>query len=258
MEEILGPLIPLSFLGMLVLEHFFSARKLPRVRFWLWKGLLFFSFTGVVNALLPALIATVLAGRTLLDLRGLGMLPGALLGAVVADFFGYWLHRAMHTSHWLWRWTHQMHHSAERMDLAGMSYSHPFDTLLAFSLTGLATTLLGLSPDAAALAGFLGYATAVFQHMNIRTPSWIGRIVMRPEAHGLHHERGIHAYNYASFPLWDIVFGTFRQVQSFPEHYGFWPGASAKMGAMLIGRDVGLELGAPMASELARDLPERA
>jgi hypothetical protein len=36
-------------------------------------------------------------------------------------------------------------------------------------------TSLQVSPDAAALAGFLGYAAAVVQHMNIRTPLWIGR-----------------------------------------------------------------------------------
>ena len=239
MEDILGLLIPVSFVVLLVVEHRFAAKPLPKVRFWLLKGLVFFSFTGAVNSLLPAFTASVLAGRTLFDLRALGTLPGALLGALVADFFGYWSHRAMHRWHWLWRWTHQMHHSAERMDLAGMSYSHPFDTLLTFGLTGLATAVLGLSPDAAALAGFLGYATAVVQHMNLRTPLWIGRIVMRPEAHGLHHERGIHAYNYASFPIWDIVFGTFRPVESFPEQYGFWQGASAKLGSMLIGRDVG-------------------
>jgi sterol desaturase/sphingolipid hydroxylase (fatty acid hydroxylase superfamily) len=239
MEEILGSLIPLSFIGMLVLEHFFAARPLPKVRFWLLKGLLFFSFTGVVNALLPAFVASTLAGRTLLDLRWLGTLPGALLGALTADFFAYWLHRGMHNVQWVWRWTHQMHHSAERMDLAGMSYSHPFDTLLSFSLVSLVTALLGLTPDAAALAGFLGFATAVVQHMNIRTPPWIGRIVMRPEAHGLHHERGVHAYNYASFPVWDLLFGTFRNPESFPEHYGFWQGASSRLGAMLIGRDVG-------------------
>jgi sterol desaturase/sphingolipid hydroxylase (fatty acid hydroxylase superfamily) len=62
---------------------------------------------------------------------------------------------------------------------------------------------------------------------------------MRPEAHGLHHERGIHAYNYANVPLWDVVFGTYRNPAGFPEHYGFWQGASSRMGAMLVGRDVG-------------------
>jgi sterol desaturase/sphingolipid hydroxylase (fatty acid hydroxylase superfamily) len=239
MEKILGPLIPLSYVLLLVLEHFFAARPLPRVRFWHVKGLLFFSFTGAVNALLPALLAALVAGRAPLDLRWLGTLGGALVGLLAADFFQYWIHRGMHRVHWLWRWTHQMHHSAERMDLAGMSYAHPFDTVLVFSVTGLATALLGLTPEAAALGGLMGYVSAVVQHMNIRTPSWLGRVIMRPEAHALHHERGIHAYNYASLPIWDIIFGTFRNPEGFPEQYGFWPGASARLGSMLIGRDVG-------------------
>jgi sterol desaturase/sphingolipid hydroxylase (fatty acid hydroxylase superfamily) len=238
MEDILGLAIPVTFVLMLVVEHFCAARALPKVRFWLWKGLVFFAFTGVVNAALPALVANSLAGHTLFDLRWLGTLPGALVGALASDLLGYWLHRGMHTLPWLWRWTHQMHHSAERMDLAGLSYAHPFDTLLSFGSTSVLTALLGLTPDAAALAGFIGFLTAVVQHMNIRTPSWIGRVLMRPEAHGLHHERGIHAYNYASFPIWDLLFGTFRNPDSFPEAYGFWPGASSRIGAMLIGRDV--------------------
>jgi sterol desaturase/sphingolipid hydroxylase (fatty acid hydroxylase superfamily) len=49
----------------------------------------------------------------------------------------------------------------------------------------------------------------------------------------------VHAYNYANIPLWDMLFGTFRNPPAFPERYGFWDGASAQMGAMLLGRDVG-------------------
>ena len=58
---------------------------------------------------------------------------------------------------------------------------------------------------------------------------WLGYLIMRPEQHGLHHGRGIHAYNYGNFALWDMMFGTFRNPQSFPEQYGFWDGASARM-----------------------------
>jgi len=239
METILAILIPASFVVMLLVERAFPGRPLPKVRFWLLKGLLFFTFTGVVNSVVPAVLATVLGGRTLLHLQWLGTVPGAIVGFLFGDLIGYWIHRTMHTVPFLWRWTHQMHHSAERMDLAGMSYSHPLDTLLTFSLSGLATMILGLAPEAAALAGFFGYATAVFLHMNVRTPAWLGYIIMRPEQHGLHHERDVHAYNYANFPGWDMLFGTFRNPAAFPERYGFWDGASAKMGAMLIGRDVG-------------------
>jgi sterol desaturase/sphingolipid hydroxylase (fatty acid hydroxylase superfamily) len=239
MELVLGMTPPVVFIIMLFLERRFPARPLPTVRGWLLKGALFFIFTGVVNSALPALFSALLGERTLLHLGSLAAVPGALLGFVVADFIGYWSHRAMHTIPRLWRWTHQMHHSAERMDLAGMAYTHPFDTIASFTLTGLATALLGLSPLAAGLSGMLGFATAVVQHMNIRTPRWLGLFVIRPEAHGLHHARGVHAYNYGNLPLWDVVFGTYRNPETFPEIYGFWNGASASVGAMLLGRDVG-------------------
>jgi sterol desaturase/sphingolipid hydroxylase (fatty acid hydroxylase superfamily) len=238
MENIIGIVIPVSFIVALVVERLFAAQHLPKVRGWLWKGLAFFAFTGLVNAVVPALVAKVVGDRAPLHLSRLGVLASAIAGFLVADFVGYWLHRTMHRVPFIWRWTHQMHHSAERMDLAGISYSHPFDTILVFALTGLATALLGLSPAAAALAGFLGYATAVIQHSNIRTPRVLGYFLQRPEQHGLHHQRGVHAYNYGSFMLWDLLFGTFRNPAAFPAEYGFWDGASARMGALLAGRDV--------------------
>ncbi|MFO0674037.1 MAG: sterol desaturase family protein [Polyangiaceae bacterium] len=239
METIVSIAIPVVFLIMLVVERLIPGRALPKVRFWLTKGFVFFIFTAVVNALVPALLAEALGDRTLLHLQGLGTVAGALVGVLVGDLAGYWIHRTMHSFPTLWRWSHQMHHSAERMDLAGMGYAHPFDTFLSFGLGGLVTFLLGLSPDAAALAGLVMYLGAVAQHSNIKTPSWLGYVVYRPEAHGLHHASGVHAYNYANFPFWDLVFRTFKNPADFPETYGFYPGASARMGAMLMGRDVG-------------------
>ena len=35
----------------------------------------------------------------------------------------------MHNVPFLWRWFHQMHHSAERLDIPGAVYFHPFDML---------------------------------------------------------------------------------------------------------------------------------
>jgi sterol desaturase/sphingolipid hydroxylase (fatty acid hydroxylase superfamily) len=238
MESVVGIIIPISFVGALVLERLFPGRPLPKVRGWLLKGIVFFALTGVVNAVVPALVATALGGHTLLHLAGLGTVLGGIVGFLVSDFIGYWIHRTMHRVPFLWRWAHQMHHSAERMDLAGMSYSHPFEIALIFTLPSFATGLLGLSPAAGALAGLLGYATAVIQHANMKTPRWLGYILMRPTQHGLHHARGVHNFNFGNFALWDILFGTFRNPDQFPAEYGFWEGASSKLGSMLIGRDV--------------------
>lgn len=238
MEEILTLLIPVSFVAMVILERVFPARELPKVRFWLLKGFGFFVFSAVLNALLPMGIATLLHGKTLLDLAWMGTVAGGILGFMATDIVAYAVHRTLHNVHFLWRWTHQMHHSAERLDMAGAVYFHPFDFVLQIGLTTVAILLLGLSPDAAALAGFIGFFYAMFQHLNVRTPRWLGYVIQRPEAHAVHHGRGIHAYNYGNFPLWDILFGTFRNPERFDEPSGFWDGASSQMGAMLLGRDI--------------------
>jgi sterol desaturase/sphingolipid hydroxylase (fatty acid hydroxylase superfamily) len=158
---------------------------------------------------------------------------------VVTDMLGYWVHRLMHNVQFIWRWTHQMHHSAERLDVLGFSSFHPFDIAITTIFGTAMSALMGVSPDAAALAGFIGFLYAVFQHLNVRTPRWLGYVIQRPESHSIHHGRGVHAYNYGNFPLSDILFGTFRNPADFMPEGGFWDGASAKVGAMLIGRDVG-------------------
>jgi sterol desaturase/sphingolipid hydroxylase (fatty acid hydroxylase superfamily) len=239
MKAILPILIPSTFLALLLMERLLPGRPLPRVRWWLLKGLFFCTLTGAISGAAGALVAKALGGHTLFHLEALPALAGALVGFVVADFFNYWMHRAMHTVPFLWRWMHQMHHSAERMDLAGMSYAHPLQTVVGFGMLSGAVALLGLDPEAAALAGFMNFAAAAVQHMNVKTPRALGFVVVRPEQHGLHHERDVHAYNYGNCPLWDLVFGTFRNPKDFPADYGFWNGASARVAAMLIGRDVG-------------------
>ena len=87
-------------------------------------------------------------------------------------------------------------------------------------------------------SAFLAF-NAAFQHANIRTPRWLGYLIQRPESHGVHHGRGIHRYNYADLPLWDMVFGTFRnpQPEATPRTAGFYPGASARLATMLAFRE---------------------
>jgi hypothetical protein len=48
----------------------------------------------------------------------------------------------------------------------------------------------------------------------------------------------VHRFNYADLPLIDMLFGTFRNPAGFAPETGFWPGASARVADMLLGRDV--------------------
>jgi len=239
METLLTILIPVTFIVMLVIERVFPGRDLPKVRGWLLKGFAFFMMSGIINALLPALFASAVSAHAPLHLSVLPAGVGGVIGFLATDIVAYGVHRLLHNVPFLWRWTHQMHHSAERVDIAGGAYFHPLDISVQIGATSVAVLLLGLSPDGAALAGYLSFLVGMFQHLNVRTPQWIGWIVQRPEAHSVHHARGVHAYNYGNFMLWDILFGTFRNPATFTGPAGFWDGASSKVGAMLIGRDVG-------------------
>ena len=93
--------------------------------------------------------------------------------------------------------------------------------------------VLGLDPLAAALVGYLVAFNGFFQHWNVRTPQWLGYFIQRPESHCVHHRMGVHYYNYADFPPWDMLFGTFRNPAKFMGECGFEAGADRRLGAML-------------------------
>jgi len=78
----------------------------------------------------------------------------------------------------------------------------------------------------------------VLQHLNLRTPVWLGYLVQRPESHSLHHLRGFHTDNYGNLALWDMVFGTFQNPREFACESGFYDGASRRVRDMLLGRDI--------------------
>jgi sterol desaturase/sphingolipid hydroxylase (fatty acid hydroxylase superfamily) len=236
-EDLVPILIPAAFAGFALLERLRPARPLPRVRGWRMLGLATFVVTGVVSSALPMLYQPFIEAHRLLDLEGLGLAAGTAIAFLVTELSGYWLHRLRHTPV-LWS-VHQFHHSAERLDVFGSAYFHPLDIgaeTLVGSLTS--TLVLGVSGEAAALAGIVSVFLSIFQHTNVRTPRWLGYVIQRPESHSVHHARGVHAFNYANLPLWDMVFGTFRNPERFEAEAGFYDGASRRVGAMLLLRDV--------------------
>jgi sterol desaturase/sphingolipid hydroxylase (fatty acid hydroxylase superfamily) len=238
MEEIVPVVILVTYFGLMLLERIVPARPLPKVRRWYLKGLIFFVVVMVVSGVTPALVAAAFGELSPLGLASLGTLGGALVTILVSELLSYLMHRSFHTYGPLWRWVHQLHHSAERLDVPGAAFTSPAEVLVGGVIVTLATMLLGVTPDAAAIAGIFAVFNAIFQHANVKTPRWLGYLVQRPESHSVHHARGVHAYNYANLPLIDLLFGTFRNPESFVEEQGFWHGASSKIGAMLLGRDV--------------------
>jgi sterol desaturase/sphingolipid hydroxylase (fatty acid hydroxylase superfamily) len=215
------------------------SRRVETPRFWRLRAGVVTVVTFYVALYAGEAWGSVLGERSLVNGAALGTWGGAAAGILLYELAHYWYHRAAHRLDWLWRSAHQMHHSAESVEAIGANYLHPVDTVMFTTWAVLAFfPVLGLNPEAGAVAAAFLAFNAAFQHANIRTPRWLGYIIQRPESHGIHHERGVHAYNYSDLPLWDIVFGTFRNPATWQGEAGFYDGASSRIGEMLIGRDV--------------------
>lgn len=241
-EILLDPLslvIIAMYLGLMIWEALFPAKELPKVRFWKIKGLLSFAVFFYLSSYLPLLTDPFLEPYRLFDLTSTGHVWGGVVGLLVYELGLYVWHRTMHSSDFLWRSFHQMHHSAERMDTYGAFFFSPMD-MIAFTLLGSIcfTLLIGISPQAITAVLLITNFLAIFQHANIKTPQWIGYLVQRPEAHTIHHGQGIHRYNYSDLSVFDILFGTFRNPEGHENETGFYPGASEKIGDMLLFKDI--------------------
>jgi sterol desaturase/sphingolipid hydroxylase (fatty acid hydroxylase superfamily) len=125
------------------------------------------------------------------------------------------------------------------VDIWGAFYFHPFD-MIGWALLGSLSLVggFGIGADAAIVVAVASAFCSMFQHANIRTPYWLGFFITRPESHAVHHERGVHAFNYGDIPLFDMLLGTFRNPRHWDAQAGFYDGASNRVGAMLIGKEI--------------------
>ncbi|MCF2515407.1 sterol desaturase family protein [Sphingomonas sp. G124] len=227
------------FSGFVLLELVSSGRLFPKISGWRVKGIAFTLLYFAVGTYAPLMWDGWLGEHRILAGDRLPLWVQAVGGFLLLELGVYCWHRTMHNVPPLWRWFHQMHHSAERVDIWGAFYFHPFD-MLGWTLLGSLALVLGfgVSAEAAIVINLFATFCSMFQHANIRTPHWLGYLITRPESHSAHHERGVHARNYGDVPWFDMMFGTFHNPKKFNGEVGFYEGGSRKVGAMLIGRQI--------------------
>lgn len=222
---------------LLAVEHLAPARWQPALPAWRTIGALFFVAFSAVSFYLPLALPPAWFEASLLPGASLGLAGGTVLGYLAVSLVGYAWHRAAHASPLLWRLFHQAHHAPKRLDVSSAAIFHPtemvFYTLMPLAVT---TLVLGLDPLAAGFVGLISTFNAVFQHANLATPRGLTWIMQRPEAHSIHHAE--HAHNYGDFPLWDRLFGTYREGVGFRPEAGFAAEASRRWWAMACFRDV--------------------
>ncbi len=211
--------------ALFVVERLWPARELPKVENW-WARVVF------INVIQVGMI--IVAGYTwdrwlqtvsVIRLRDhCGTAAQGFIAYFLSTFIYYWWHRWRHESVWFWRLCHQLHHSPRRIELVTSFYKHPVEIGINSMLSaGIVYLLLGCSVQAGALYTFLTAIAEYFYHLNLRTPHWIGYLIQRPESHRIHHQYRHHTQNFADLPIWDALFGTFKNPRpdSVPELCGY-------------------------------------
>ena len=225
-------------LVMILVEAAQPGRSWPRVRGW-WLRAIALNAVQVGSVWLAGTVwdGWMLRHR-LWSLESLGTYGGAAVGYVVITFVYYWWHRWRHELDLLWRWFHQVHHSPQRIEVITSFYKHPFEIVFNGILSSAILYLgLGVGKEAASLAVLLTGLAELFYHWNVRTPYWLGFIFQRPESHCIHHQEGVHSFNYSDLPLWDMLFGTFRNPREWNARCGFGE-AEHRLPEMLRGKDI--------------------
>ena len=179
-------------------------------------------FSGVFVFIIIVVAARVLGiGPTGEQLRGLAARETQIsqwpLGlqivafTLLADFLGYWQHRAFHTFERLWR-MHAVHHSSTELDWLSAVRVHPLNDAISSAI--VATPLLPLGFSATPLGASLPLLTlyAIALHANV---SWgygpLRYAIASPAFHRWHHSNKPAAINknFAGLlPVWDVIFGT--------------------------------------------------
>ncbi len=243
LDILLDP-ISLIVIGMYALlfiwESLFPRNKnLPTVKYATLRGLIAFGVFFYLSSYLPLFTDAYLASYQLFDLSRMPIWAQIAIGLFFYQFVLYLWHSTMHRSDTLWKVFHQMHHSTEKLDIPSAFYFSPMD-MIAFTLIGsiVFALIMGVNPTAATVIILTLNFLSIFQHSNIKTPVWLGYIIQRPEQHAIHHGRGIHGYNYSDFPVYDLIFGTFKNPVDYQGEYGFFDGGSAKVMDMILFKDI--------------------
>ena len=163
--------------------------------------------------------------------RGLGLfnyfsmsVGVVVIGTLLArGFISFFTHYLMHKVPLFWR-LHRVHHLDTEMDVSTTVRFHPFEFLAAL-LPGVPLVMaFGLSPWVLLLYEVLDAVVTLFSHANIRLPASLDRvlryIIVTPDLHRVHHSSSqpeTDSNFSAVFPVWDIVFGTFRTQTRAPQ-----------------------------------------
>ena len=221
------------------LERVRPGRELPNARGWYTRAILINLAQVAITLATNKLWIGAFAGASVFQLASLSMpLLEGFIGWFVGTFVFYWWHRIRHLDGF-WVLFHQVHHSPARIEAMTSFYKHPLEILADSALAAVVLyLLLGVSLEAALWFNCFAATGEFFYHSNFKSPRWLKYVIQTPELHSIHHQLDVHRYNFADLPIWDRMFGTYKDTDTFAGRCGFPRDNERKLAAMLAFKDV--------------------
>lgn len=234
-------LIPILLIGVvfIALENLIPNEKLPVSKGW-YKRVVIVNIFQLFILILAAYTWDIYFDKwQFFHLEGFPDFIGGFFSYIFITFVFYWWHRFRHTNNTLWLLFHQLHHSPKRIETITSFYKHPLEIIVnSLLLSSINYLVLGLSVEAAAWSLLYAAVGEYIYHMNVKTPHAMGYFFQRPEMHKIHHEEGKHFNNFSDLPLWDMLFGTFKNPKSINVVCGFKDEREQELKAMLLFKNV--------------------
>ena len=206
--------------SILVVEQVHYFRRIEKGRRWKTN----FSLTGIAIVSMLAIPFTFISTAKFAENNNWGLLNRVeinwialgMLTLVLRGFISFFTHFLSHKIPIFWR-VHRVHHLDTAMDVSTTVRFHPFEFIIN-SIIGLPIVVLfGFPVWGLMLYELLDIVITLFSHSNTSLPKKLERIlryvIVTPDLHRTHHSahQPETDSNYSAvFPIWDIIFNTFR------------------------------------------------
>ena len=214
-------------------------RPLPHAKGWYARALLINLVQLGITLSLARIWTDIFGTKSLVDFASLEfpILEG-FVGWFIGTFAFYWWHRLRHAPGF-WLIFHQIHHSPSRIEVLTSFYKHPIEIFVNATLSAVILfPILGCSLQATFWYNFFAATGEYFYHANFKSPKWLRYFVQTPELHSIHHQLDVHKYNFSDIPIWDRLFGTYKDTIEFTPKCGFPARNEERLGEMLLFKDV--------------------
>lgn len=212
---------------IIITEQFVAFRKFEKKSRWKAN----YTLTGLAIVSMLAIPFTFISAANVSAKNDWGLLNNVelhwmtlgIITLLMRGFISFLTHYLSHKVPLFWR-VHRVHHLDTEMDVSTTVRFHPFEFIIN-SIVGLPIVIIcGLPVWGLMLYELFDIVVTLVSHSNTSFPKKLEKIVrylvVTPDLHRIHHS----SYqpetdsNYSAvFPIWDIVFGTYKTKTKTPQ-----------------------------------------